>query len=65
MSTIPPRFLHPKGPARSYNYLQIPDILIPCDSGDILHVVDPTIITGRAYMLSSQDTAIANKAIQK
>ena len=55
-------FLHPEGPARSYNYPRIPDILV-MDSGDILHVVDPTTITGRAYMLSSQDTAIANNAI--
>ena len=37
------RFLHPKGPARSYNYPRIPDILV-IDSDDILHVVDRLIV---------------------
>ena len=44
------KFLHPEGPARSYHYPHTPDIIL-VDSRDVLHVVDPTTVTGRAYSL--------------
>ena len=51
-------FLHPEGPARSYHYPHTPDIIL-VDSRDVLHVVDPTTVTGRAYSLTQRDTAMA------
>ena len=57
-------FLHPEGPARSYHYPAISDILL-MDSRDVLHVVEPTTITGRVYSLSKKDTSIAMNAFQQ
>ena len=48
-------FLHPEGPARSYNYPRIADILV-IDSDDILHIVYPTIIIvgGEGWVYAEQ-----------
>ncbi len=55
-------FLHPRGPARSFNYPSIPDILtIP--SSDILTTVEPNTATGRAYTLSKTESKMATKKL--
>ena len=57
-------FLHPGGPARSYHYPTVPDIIL-IDSRDVLRIVEPTTATGRAYSLSHTDTELADQAMQQ
>jgi hypothetical protein len=47
-------FLHPHGPAQSFRYPTVPDILV-MNLKDILTVMEPTTVTGRAYILTQDE----------
>ena len=61
-SEIKVSFLHPRGPAHSYKYPTIPDILtVPLSS--ILTKVNPRTATGRTYTLTKKENQSANKQL--
>ena len=59
-SEVKVTFLHPQGPACSYKYSTIPDVLtVP--SSHILIKVDPRTATGRTYTLTKKETNLPLK----
>ena len=55
-------FLHPHGPAKSFRYLIVPDILT-MNIEDILTAVNPTTVTGRAYTLTQEEGSAATSSL--
>ena len=51
-------FLHPHEPAKSFKYLPDGDILV-ISYHDILTVVNPSAVTGRAYTLTQAEITAA------
>ena len=57
-------FLHPNGPAYSFRYPSIPDILwVP--STDILTTVDPRTTTGRVYTIEQKEGKLASEKLKR
>ena len=55
-------FLHPHGPAHSYCYPSIPDILtVPIT--DLLAKVTPKTVTGRTYTVSQKESRESTKKL--
>ena len=55
-------FLHPHGPARSYSYPSIPDILtVPVN--DLLARVTPKTATGRTYTITRKESRESTKKL--
>jgi hypothetical protein len=55
-------FLHPHGPAKSFRYPAVPDILI-MNIKDILTAVSPSTSTGRTYTLTGDGSSAAISAL--
>ena len=54
--------LHPQGPARSFKYPSIPDI-VTIPSSDILTRVNPNTTTGRTYTLSTKESKLVTEKL--
>ena len=57
-------FLHPNGPAHSFRYPCIPDILRVTTS-DVLTIVDPRTTTGRVYTITQKESKTASEKLQR
>ena len=55
-------FLHPKGPAKSFKYPPVGDILV-MSYQDILTIVNPSTATGRVYTLTREEMDLASAAL--
>ena len=56
-------FLHPHGPAHSFRYPRVQNILI-IPVSDILTTVDPRTATGRVYTLTQKESRDASEKLK-